>query len=84
MMTSHPHRSAGFTLIEIVMVIVIIVPVNTLLAKSALQESAGRKAVLLCTTVWCLDTPSIVVCSGFTATRSLLNHFTAATNWTLL
>ena len=24
------------------------------------------------------------MCSGFTATRSLLNHFTAATDWTLL
>ncbi len=36
------------------------------------------------TTVWCLTTPSTMVFSGFTATRSLRNHFTAVTDWTSL
>ena len=48
------------------------------------QIQRFARAISHYTTVWCLDTPSIVVCSGFTATRSLLNHFTAATDWTLL
>ena len=47
-----------------------------------IQHSA--RAISHYTTVWCLVTPSTMVCSGFTATRSLQNHFTAATDWTSL
>ena len=48
------------------------------------QIQRCARAISHYTTVWCLVTPSTVVCSGFTATCSLLNHFTAATDWTLL
>ncbi len=47
-------------------------------------NQCSARAISDYTTVWCLATPCTMVCSGFTATRSLRNYSTAATNWTLL
>ena len=68
-------------IIGIIVIIVIIVQENALLDTLELTNSALRKGHFYYATVWCLVTPSTVVCSGFTATRSLLNHFTAATDY---
>ncbi len=44
----------------------------------------SARAISHYTTVWYLATPSRMVCSEFTVTSSLRNHFTAATDWTSL
>ncbi len=43
----------------------------------------NTRVISLCTIVWCWDTPSSLVCIGFTATRFLQKHSTAVTDWTL-
>ncbi len=48
------------------------------------RNLVGARVILLPTTVWYLDTQSIMVCKGFTATSSLQNCFMAVTDWTSL
>ncbi len=55
------------------------------------RHPLGTRVISDCTTVWSCDalntmvyTPSTMVCSEFTAARSLRNHFMAATDWTSL
>ena len=76
-------------IIGVIIIIVIILQLNALLEILELTDSAAfqrsERAILLhYTAVWCLVTPSTMVCRGFTATHSLQNHFTAATDWTTL
>ncbi len=54
--------------------------VNALLETFELTDSAQRKGHFAHTTVWCLATPSTVVCSAFT-TRPLQNDFTGGSRW---
>ncbi len=86
------HENRGHVLfvvlaiIEVTVIIVIILQVNALLETLELKDSAQRKGHFALYN--CLATPSTMVCSGFTATSSLQNHFTgqitAATHGTSL
>ena len=73
-----------FTIIGLIVIIVIFVQVNALLETLELTDSAWSKGYLDYTTFWCLATSSKMVCSVFSATCSLQNHFKAATTWTTL
>ncbi len=66
----------------IIVTIVIILQVNALLETLDLHIERNARAISHCTTVWCLVTPSTMVCSGFTATRFLRSRFMAVTAWT--
>ena len=71
-----------YTIIRIIRLIHIMSQVDALLKTLELQESAQRKAILLCSIVWCWATPSTRVCSGFTAIRFRRKCSTAVIEWT--
>ena len=68
-------------MIEVIVIIVIILQVNALLETLEMKESVHRKGHFGLYNCLVLGH---MVCSGFTATRSLRNHFTAVIDWTSL